>query len=140
MNIRLIQLYDSEEIIKYLSQEDLYQNIIKTNNLTPKDLFTNKRKYYLVLDENLKVLGVFITQMEEENRLSFHGGLYKDSRHKNTKEIVKEIIDNKIMAYHPGVTLCTSLAPKDKTTKHIVEYLGMKPVGKIDNRIIYERG
>jgi len=133
MPIRFRYLTDYNEVEQLLLKEDIYKNILNTENLHKYFFNTAKMRCFAVYD-NKTLFGIMILKEESPEYVSVHGGIYKEfqgnfHRIKKTMKALKKLI----YPYHLMTTVRLNNIPAVKT----VRKLGWKYKYTINSTAVY---
>lgn len=84
--INLIRLQDPSLIEKYLTQDDLYKNVLGQLEYQAKPETAT-----LLVFDNTNLIGVIVLHPFSETQIAIHGGIYKEFRG-NGVEYLKQVV------------------------------------------------
>lgn len=77
-------------INSYFIKDDLYKSILCVASIT--DIKIPKADAVLVVTKNNEEIGLVLLQDLKNGYVNFHAGLFKEFRHKNTAQILKQTL------------------------------------------------
>lgn len=122
MMITLKNLNTEFKIKILLARDNLYKNILGITDIREWIPDMVNVAWYLVLDHNDPVGVIYFKQLGD-NCLSYHGGIYKDYRGKNSYLYLQEAL--RLIKEQTNMALITTFKDSNKLAKRINERIGM---------------
>lgn len=91
--MKLHILHDPVKIRQLLTKDNLFDSLSDKKVTIDKWMPDLKNQAWFKVDNEDKTIGVCMVQYIAGNVMNFHGGLYKDCRHKDTVNLTKQCLD-----------------------------------------------
>lgn len=89
--IKFIRITNKSAINSYLIKDDLYKSIIGVDNIKDIKINTKNEAVLLGIQDN-KEIGLVLLQDLNNGYVNFHTGLFKEFRHTNSLQILKQAL------------------------------------------------
>lgn len=134
-SVMLVLICDVERIKALLSKQNLYKGIM--NNTYHPDTHNPKTDtvaWYMCVNKQNKIEGLLAVERKED-KLYFHGGIYKEFRGKDSYLRLRKLLD-KVKFIYEAKELYTTSDKNNKLAQIIIKKCNFKET-HTDNNIIY---
>lgn len=122
--IQLVPILNKQDIKFWLFHDNLAKSIIQTDDLSSWNPPTERVNYYLLTNEGMNPIGVFILESFNTNAFIFHAGLYKKYRGVNSMHWLREVLNN-LKEMFPGKKFFTPIPTSNKPCISLVTKCGL---------------
>ena len=121
--LKLTLLKDPEYITAYIKRDHIYKQLLDVDNLSHfiPDFF---RTAWIQLELGRVKIGVFVIQELNAHCIIFHGGVFKEYRHKESDQYLKDCL-SQLRKFFPKSSFITTVPETNIVAQKLVEKAGM---------------
>jgi RimJ/RimL family protein N-acetyltransferase len=126
----LLPITDEASIIALLQKDELYKQLLNEEDVNNLSVDLKTQYWFIVVDDEIQeAIGMFLIIPFIGKCVSFHGGMYKEFRGRNTVQIVRQCLES--IAPETDVVFMTTVKNTNKQAIALVEKLGLEYKGTI---------